>query len=274
MNEDFAKLGIDLDVSMHLRLLVLVMARVTGLAMPLPFFGGKLLPARIRFGVPLFLALFFYPFLYPTVPPSLVPDVGLLYFGLLLKEVFIGYCIGFLVSLPFFGLEAGGAFIDTQRGTTFAQVISPLTGGQASLVGQFMNLLFIAIFLSIGGLEITLGGLAHSYSVFPLLSVPKLMHPTAPAALFFIDQTAHVFTIAVQFAAPVVICMFITDMTLGTVNRAAPNIQVFFLGMPLKALGGLVVVLILLDFLHEFLAKMMVDLAVAIRELLRAMAAT
>lgn len=274
MNEQLQSIGIDFDFSLTLRLFALVFARLLGLGIPTPFLGGKLIPGRIKFGIPLFLAAFFYPFLKGTVVPAHVPEVGLVYIGLLLKEIFIGYMIGYLVSLPFHGLTSAGSFMDTQRGTTFAQVISPVSGGQSSLIGQFLSLLFLTIFMSVGGLHIVLGAVADSYQVFPLLTVPKVIHPNAPAVQFMIVKSAEVFSIGVQFAAPVVMCMFLTDLTLGIVNRAAPNIRVFFLGMPIKALGGLVIFFIVLDMSHPYFLHLIANLARDVRILLRVMAAT
>jgi flagellar biosynthesis protein FliR len=89
----------------------------------------------------------------------------------------------------------------------------------------------------------------------------------------FILHTMVIFTIAVQFGAPVVASLFLTDATLGIVNRAAPNIQVFFLGMPIKALGGLVVLFVLLAFASEYFAQVMADLVRGLDRLLVYMAA-
>jgi flagellar biosynthetic protein FliR len=266
-------LGVDIDLSMRLRIIALGVARMIGLTLPLPFIGGKLVPARIRFGVPLFFALFLHPFLFGTVDGALLPPLGFTLFGLAIKEIFIGFCIGFVIALPFEGFSAAGAFMDTQRGTTFAQVISPSTGGQATLIGQMLNLMFIAIFLSLGGFQITLQAMVRSYEVFPILAEGPLLHPNHPAVDEFILHTMVIFTIAVQFGAPVVASLFLTDATLGIVNRAAPNIQVFFLGMPIKALGGLVVLFVLLAFASEYFAQVMADLVRGLDRLLVYMAA-
>jgi flagellar biosynthetic protein FliR len=274
VTEELARVGIDFDVSTHLRVFALVFGRFIGIAVPTPFLGGKLIPGRIKFGIPLFFAAFFYPMLKAGVDPARVPEVGFIFFGLVLKEIFIGYSIGFVVSLPFHAIDAAGSFADTQRGTTFAQVVNPALGGQASLIGQLMGLVFLVIFTSSGGLQLTLGALADSYAVFPLLATPKLLHPEAPAVAVFIAHTGHVFVLGVQLALPIVVAMFLADVTLGIVNRTAPNVQVFFLGMGIKALGGLVILFVCLDFMHDTFAQLMVGMVDQIRVLLRSMAAT
>lgn len=274
MQEELARMGIDLDVGLHLRLVALVMARFMGMATPTPFLGGQLLPGRIKFGIPLLFTLFFYPFLQTSVDPARVPELGVIYFAYFAKEILIGYVIGFVISLPFHAIDAAGSFMDTQRGTTFAQVISPMLGGQASLLGQFLNLLFLVIFLSMGGLQIVLVALADSYDVFPLMVGPQVMHPNAALVTEIIAHTAQLFVVAVQLSMPVVVCMFLTDVTLGIINRAAPNVQVFFLGMGLKAVGGLVVVLVGFELWHASFAELIIGLSGQIQTTLRALAAT
>ncbi|MFC1705339.1 EscT/YscT/HrcT family type III secretion system export apparatus protein [Planctomycetota bacterium] len=274
MNEELAQLGINIDVSLHLRIFALVLGRMIGMTIPIPFIGGKLVPARIRFGIPLFLSVFLYPFLSAPIPHHLVPPVGFVFVGIMAKEIFVGYAIGFVISLPFAGITSAGSFMDTQRGQTFAQVLAPLTGGMTSLLGQFLSMLFMTLFLTIGGMQIVLDALLRSYLALPMLAAPGAMQPNSPAVLEFIRFTADVFTVAVQFGAPVVIAMFLTDATLGIVNRAAPNIQVFFLGMPVKALGGIVVALIILGTASEYFVELMLKLAAEIRQLLVLMSAT
>lgn len=257
MNDLFLKLGLDLDISLIMRLYLLVVARFAGASLSLPFFGGQLVPQRIRFGIPLFMALFLYPFVAGGIPAERVPEAGFFYVGMFVKEIFFGYCLGFVVSLPFHAVSSGGAFMDTQRGTTFATVVAPLTGGHASLLGQFLNLLFITLFLGLGGAHYVIEGIGLSYEVMPMLSYPNNL--TASAS--FVEQimwlTQGVFDAGVRIAAPVVVAMFLTDATLGIVNRAAPNIQVFFLGMGVKAMGGLLVVFVVLGFLARLFVEMM-----------------
>jgi flagellar biosynthetic protein FliR len=265
LNEQFAGLGVDLDVSLHLRLFGLALARILAICQPIPFLGGNMVPARIRFGIPFVLTIFLYPFVTATIDPAAVPPLGLFYGGFLLKEFFVGYCLGYLISLPFHGVTSAGSFMDTQRGTTFAQVINPSGGGQTSLLGQLMNLLFLVLFVTIGGIQIVIEALLQSYQTLPVLAAIPTLHPNSPVVELVIWHSGQVFEIAVQFAAPVVIAMFMTDATLGIVNRAAPNIQVFFLGMPLKALGGLVVFFIVMGFAYEYLIGLIVDLVLALR---------
>ncbi|RME73158.1 MAG: type III secretion protein [Planctomycetota bacterium] len=257
MEELLRRLGLDLELPAMLRLFVLVMARMAGAALPLPFFGGQLVPARIRFGIPLFLALFLYPFVTAGIAYADVPPLGLYYVGLIAKELFTGFCMGFLASVPFHAVTIGGAFIDTQRGTTFASVIAPMTGGSTSLLGSMLNLYFIVLFLALGGAHMVVEAVGLSYRVVPLLGFPELLDPGRSGYVeLLLRHTNDMFRIGVQLAGPVVVALFLIDMTLGIVNRAAPNIQVFFLGMGLKAVGGLIVLFVTLGLFTEQIVQL------------------
>lgn len=272
ITDELARLGIELDLSRILRLFFLIFARLVGMGLPLPFFGGQLVPARIRFGIPLFLAAFLYPFIASGVADQEVPPIGLLYVGLAAKELFVGYAIGFIASLPFHAVSVAGAFMDTQRGTTFATVIAPLTGGHASLLGQFLNLYFIVIFLTLGGAHLVIEAVGMSYGAVPLLGFPSLTGIGEPYLEHVLVLSTQMFAIGVQVAGPVVIAMFLTDATLGIVNRAAPNIQVFFLGLGLKAVGGLLVLFISLGYISGGLARMVYETAEVLRRTVGALA--
>jgi flagellar biosynthetic protein FliR len=267
MNEELARLGIEVDLAAVLRLYVLVLARMVGTCQPLPFFGGQLVPGRIKFGIPLFLALFLYPFVTSGIEYEDVPPLDFYYMGLLAKELFTGFCMGFLASLPFHAVSIGGAFIDTQRGTTFATVVAPLTGGHASLLGSFLNLFFIVLFMGVGGAHMVVEAVGLSYQVVPMLGFPTALGPAeSPFVEHALRHTNDMYMIGVQLGGPVVVAMFLTDMTLGIVNRAAPNIQVFFLGMGLKACGGLLVLFLTIGYMSGGLARMAVGTAQVLAE--------
>ncbi len=267
MGEALRTLGIEFDVELFLRLVGLIFARFLGAALPIPFLGGQMIPGRIKFGIPLVFSVFLYPFIAPSVDPAQLPGFEFAYVAYALKEIFVGFSIGFIVALPFYAIEAAGQFMDTQRGTTFAQTIAPFLGGQASLLGNLYLLLFMTIFLSMGGNHLVIAGIGESYRTLPLLEWPAAIRPDAPFVKDVLVLSAQIFSLGLQIAAPVVIAMFLTDATLGVVNRVAPNIQVFWLGMPIKSLLGLVIVFVAIGAFGKLIARLGVDLLVAIRRI-------
>ena len=266
MSEMLARLGIHVDLEFILRLLGLILARFLGASMAIPFLGGQLIPGRIKFGLPLVFAIFIYPFIEPSIDPKQLPPIGLAFFGLAVKELFVGYSMGFIVALPFYATEAAGSFMDTQRGTTFAQTIAPFLGGQASLLGNLYILLFMTLFLGIGGNHMVIQGIGESYKTLPLFTVPATIRPESPFVDDVIRLSGDIFAIGLKISAPVVIAMFLTDATLGVVNRVAPNVQVFWLGMPIKTLSGLIIVFVAIGFLSRIFGQFTIDLVLSIKK--------
>ena len=254
MFEELKQIGVKADVDLVIRVGGLIFARFMGAATLIPFLGGAMIPGQLKTGIPLVFTTFLYPIISLSVDPTRVPAFGFAYFALVMKEIFIGYCLGHICSLPFYAVEIAGSFMDTQRGTTFAQVIAPLLGGQTSLLSQFYLLLFITIFLGVGGGHMVIGAIGESFRILPILVWPTAVNPQAPFVNEAIKLTGDVFYIGLQLSAPVVIAMLLTDMTLGVVNRTAPNVQVFWLGMPIKTLGGLVIVFFAIGYAAETFA--------------------
>lgn len=273
MGAELHRMGIDIDVEYMMRLLALVMARMLGAGTNIPFMGGPMIPGRIKFGIPLVFAVFLFPILEPTIEHDRIPEMGLYFAGLLVKEMFVGFCLGYVVSLPFYAVEAAGSFMDTTRGTTFAQTIAPFLGGQASLLGNLYILLFMTIFLGMHGNHLVIAGIADSYRVLPLYVMPTSIHPQSPFVDDIIRLSGDLFATGIKISAPVFVAMFITDVTLGIVNRVAPNIQVFWLGMPLKTLSGLIIVFVAIGYLSGIFGGLAVDIVLAMKRTAKYLAA-
>jgi flagellar biosynthetic protein FliR len=265
MFNQLQQIGIGADIDFILRLIALVMARMLGAALQIPFMGGQLIPGQIKFGIPLVFSVFLYPFVEASVDHAAVPAFGLYFAGVVAKEIFIGTCLGFVVSLPFYAVEAAGSFMDTQRGTTFAQTIAPFLGGQASLLGNLYILLFMTLFLGMGGNHLVIGGIFDSYRVLPLTGFPSSIRPGSPFVDDVLRLSGDLFAVGLKISAPVVVAMFLTDATLGVINRVAPNVQVFWLGMPIKTLSGLVIVFVAIGFLSDIFGGLTIGIVVAMR---------
>lgn len=196
------------------------------------FFGGTL----IRNGIMLSLASFLFPVVDEGYQPGGMSPI--LYAVIITKEAFIGFCLGWLAALPFWALEAVGFFIDNQRGSTMASAMNPLTGSQASPVGILFVQTFTTLFFLGGNFLALLGAIYASYRAWPIFSFfPRL---DINAVGFFLSQLDYFTYIVVVFAAPIITCMFIAEFGLGLVSRFAPQLNVFFLSMPIKSLIAMV----------------------------------
>lgn len=166
-----------------------------------------------------------------------------------LKETLIGLMIGFFASIPFWVAENIGNFIDNQRGATMGEVYSPLSGTQVSTTGIFFTQIVSTIFFVSGAVFLMLGALYSSYLIWPVFGQPATV--SSGAAKFMLGTVDSMMRTTVVISAPVIILMFLATIGLGFVNRTAPQLNVFFLSMPIKSALGVGMLIIYLPFIMD-----------------------
>ncbi|HEX9959745.1 MAG TPA: flagellar biosynthetic protein FliR, partial [Pyrinomonadaceae bacterium] len=169
--------------------------------------------------------------------------------GLLAKEVFVGFTLGFVASLVFEAVAVAGRIADFQRGSTMSELFSPQLQERVSELGQFQLQLAIVVFLTTGAHRFFISALVRSFEFIPATRFPQIEAGWTPAAEFMTVMTGSVLSIGVQLAVPVVVTLLLTDLFFGLINRVAPQINVFFLSMPVKMWVGIFVVLVALPYL-------------------------
>ena len=212
-----------------------VMARVGAAAWLAPFLGGRLVPVPVKTGLILVLTLVMFPLVVRTVPSGISAPLAV---ALLAKEALVGMALGFVVSAAFWGAEAAGRLVDTARGASMAELTIPHTGTRSSPMGALFFQLALVLFIVLGGHRIFITALGASYEVLPVATFP-VARGFGGLALLCCRVTADIFVLGLSLAAPVIAAVFLTDVTLGLINRFAPSINVFFLAMPAKAVIGI-----------------------------------
>lgn len=222
-------------------------ARLVAFFSIVPFFGGAAVPARVKVATAMSLVIILYPSIAASVPENQALGFGALGFiALLAKETLVGFTLGFIASLVFEAVQVAGRIVDFQRGSTMSELYAPQLQTRVSELGQFKLQLAIILFIAVGAHRLFIGALLRSYEFIPALSFPKFAPGWSPAAELIAKLTAAVFSIGLQLAAPALIALLLTDLFFGIINRVAPQVNVFFLSMPVKMLVGIVVILIAL----------------------------
>ena len=196
----------------------------------LPMFHRQALPGLLRMGVAGALGLMLVPQLLE--PAAL--DRGLFeILAVVIKEGLIGFAVGMLFALPLWAFEAMGAIIDNQRGASIAETINPLTGHDTSPLGELLSQAFVVYINVTGGFALMLAAMYDSFLLWPVFEFWPRLSDTTPA--FLLGQFDRMVRIAVLFGSPVIIAMFLSELGLALVSRFAPQLQVFFLAMPIKS---------------------------------------
>lgn len=223
-------------------LLILFLGRMLPIIALSPFFGARVLPhpVKMAFAITLFLIMLPRLIATTTTPLAFTPLLLLLF----VKEVFIGFLIGFLVTMPFNVVQNAGMVIDHQRGGASLMVNDPTIQNQSSPLGTIFNMVLICLFFMFDGPFLFLDMILDSFTIVP---VDKFI-----AASFFEKEGAFwsqlmvlynkVMIMSIEMATPGLLIILMTDLFLGITNRLAPQVQITFLGMPLKSLLALTVV--------------------------------
>lgn len=240
-------------------LFALVLARTVPIVELAPFLGGRAAPRTVKIAVALALTTLVAPALWVAAPaPS---ELGPATFAaLIVKEVLVGLTLGFVTALVFEAVRIAGQIIDAVRGQTMANVMVPQLPERVSVTADYLYLLAVALFFAFGGHLLFLEALARSYVVFPVTQFPAL---TASGLGGLALELTRLFAETIAFGAllafPVVAAILLADLVLALLNRAAPQVNVFFLGMPLKAALGTAVVLLGLGVFTDTFAAAAVE---------------
>jgi flagellar biosynthesis protein FliR len=224
---------------------------VTWLVSPL---GGARLPATARVAFGLLLAALAAPALGAAAARAGLERAGGLFVALVLaREILVGLGVGLVASFAFRAAEVAGRLIDVLRGASLAEVLVPTSDERASPVGALYVLLATLVFLELGGVPRLLEALLASYDAVPLaggLTAANLRG----AAWVVAAASARLIEAALALAAPVVVALWLTDLALGMVARVAPQVPVYFVGLPAKGLLAVGIVLVGLGVVDHAMA--------------------
>ena len=228
---------------------VLAMARIGGAFAICPAMTESMIPGVARRVATAGFAVLAVPYIHAGMPPG--EPLWWAFAVVAAKEALIGFLIGFFAAIPFWVAENVGNFIDNQRGATMGEVYSPLNGSQVSTTGIFFTQIVSAVFFVGGAVLLFLGAIYKSYDIWPVFAPGVSFASDAPAQM--LGALDGMLRTTVVISAPVIIVMFLATLGLGLVNRTAPQLNVFFLSMPVKSALGVAMLIVYLPFIMDML---------------------
>ena len=212
---------------------LLILFRIAAVVMTAPILGAAAGAARTR----LLLAVALTLVLVPVTPRLDATDFNA---GLILdcaQQVVIGVAMGLIIQLAFEALMLAGELISSGSGLSFAQLIDPVRGTDASALGGLLTALGMLLFLSLDGHLALIKVLATSFKDVPLgasLELGGLSRSVVAAG-------SDLFSGAMQVALPGLIALLTVNLLMGVASRAAPTLNIFAVGLPVSVLAGLIV---------------------------------
>ncbi len=239
--------------------LLLCTARATGFVLRAPTFKSRIIPAPVKGALALALSVALMTRIAADLPE---PTTGFIVVGAV-TEVAIGAALGFVVHVLFAAVQYAGDLIDLTGGFSLQPAYDPLSMTTSSSVGRLHYLLATTLLFTSGGHLLIVRGFATSYEGLPVgASVP-----TEQLAQVLITALSMMFLAALQIAGPMVAVLLLADVALALLSRAAPALNIFSFGFPVKimltlALLGLTFPLLppALDALLEHAVRAMVAL--------------
>lgn len=217
----------------QIEVFLLVLARIAGIFITAPLFKLRSLPASIKIAIAIWMATV----LWFVVPLSSLALTLPAFIIALVIEIIIGALIGLVCDLIFVAIKAGGDIMEHQMGL-IRQTVDPITGGPGGMVGQLAFLIGILTFLAIDGHHLILSALHQSFQALPLGMPIDLSSGKFTYQLMVLGK--NLWLTAIQFAAPVVLLVFLSDFSFGIVSRVAPQVNVFMLGFQVKPSLGFI----------------------------------
>lgn len=227
---------------------MLMFARLGTMIMLLPALGESSIPTRFRLTIALALTLVLYPVgsqLYPTDLVSNPAQLGVL----LISEIIIGVAIGLCAKLVTSAVQIAGVIMANQSGLAFALGTDISNEGQqGALFGNFLALVGITLIFTTDTHYLVIAALHDSFTLFP----PGSMPPVGDFSENFAETVAMVFSIAVRMSAPFLVVGLVFYFGLGLLNKLMPQMQIFFIAMPVNIAIGFFLLMVLISTLMMF----------------------
>ena len=220
---------------------LLTFARIGTMVMLLPGVGELTVPSRVRLALALVLTAVVLPShekAYAVdITANLAPAITMM-----IQEIMIGVILGMTARLAISALQIAGTVVAQQLGLGFVTAIDPTQNQQGVLVGNFLTVLGITLIFTTDLHYLVIAALNDSYNIFKPGELPL----AGDVAQHMTHIIAISFRIGIQLAAPFLVFGLLFNLGLGVLSRLMPQMQVFFIGLPLSILLGLLLLLMVI----------------------------
>lgn len=224
-------------------LFVLVLMRMTAFVISSAVLGAPNISIQLKILLCLALTMLLYPVVrVGNVDYLVISDQIIL---LTAREILIGLTLGFLTRLFFFAVAMTGDLVSLTVGLNASQLFNPAMGHSGSILEQFYSVIGTLVFFCLDGHHMLIAALAQSFDLIPVSSLT--LNVGVYGELATLAQA--VLVLAIKMASPVIVAILITNLSMGILGRAVPQINVLVTSMQVTIILGMSVVFICLPLL-------------------------
>ncbi len=240
----------------YLFLFLAILFRIGGFFLTAPYFSLMNIPNQIKilFTLSISFVVIFYVPIFPFKGELSILTI-------VIKEFLFGIFLGLGIKMIFILLSGAGEIIGQQSGFSMARMYDPLAMSQTNVIANFLNVLLMLVFLSVGGHLIILQVLLDSYIIIPI-DIPLKVFSSFN---FFMNLFIMMFSITIRIASPSIITVLATYIALGIMTKVAPKMNIFSLSFSVNILMGLLLLVLIIDGSAK---TMLVSLDTNIRDIL------
>lgn len=223
----------------------LVLLRILSFVVAMPVIGTHNVPVQVKVLLSIVLSMVLFPILkFQQAELIKISDAVVF---LAVREIFIGLFLGYLMRLFFFAISIAGEIIGISSGLASAQLFNPAMGTSSSVLEQFYTILATLFFFGLNGHHLFLLGLGKSFEIVPLADVAIRTAGFTSIVVGF----QSVLLIGIKMAAPVMISILLTNLAMGVLGRAVPQMNVFVTSLQVTFLVTMFVLIITVPFFVE-----------------------
>ena len=240
---------VDVDPLWLLAFLLAFVRALAWLVVVPPFSNAKTVPRTALLGVACGLAILAVPQIeHGSIPTS---TAGLV--GAIVLQIVTGAAMGLSVLMLLSAVSAAGGLVDLFGGINPPPSVDPLSENQTPVIGQFYEQVAMVLLFVSNGELLLVRGFETSFGAAGLT-----LSSSAQASNVLSADLATFFTATLEIAAPLIVVLFATQISLAMLAKAAPLVNVWVLGFPIQALLSLALVAIGIKVLPGYLDHLVV----------------
>ena len=229
------------------QLFLLIFMRIFAMVQIAPLLSSSAIPQIAKIGLSGFTAIVIFPMVQKA--GYTIPENGLAFGALILGEIAIGIIIGFFLIIFYTSFLVAGQIFSMQMGFAASQVFDPLAQIQIPIMGQFLNLIAMFVFISISGFQKLF--LIGVYRSFQSLRAYDFVSQKYHIFKFLFGSLTKLFEQALIISFPILGTLLLVTVTMGLLAKAAPQMNLLMLGFPVKIGVAFLLLFLALPFIME-----------------------